>query len=186
MCALIWGQGKESNVCFLDFESDYLLPTKFLYRTEECALSCPSLDLTEFILFIFNWRIIALQCCISFWCTAISLHISPSFWNLPPPPTHPTPLGCHRALGWAELPLLYNNLPLDLCVTYGNAYVSTRLSQLIPPSPSPAAFTSLFSMSVSFFIPALQKGSSVPFSRVYIYALIYDICVYLSDLLHFV
>ena len=102
MCALIWEQGKKSNVCFLDFESDHLLPTKFLYRTEECALCCPSLDLTEFILFIFNWRIIALQCCISFWCTAISLHISPSFWSLPPPPTHPTPLGCHRALGWAE------------------------------------------------------------------------------------
>ena len=33
-------------------------------------------------------------------------------------------------------------------------------------------------------IPALQIGSSVPFSRFHIYVLIYDICFSLSDLLH--
>ena len=54
--------------------------------------------------FIFNWRIIALQYCVSFCRT--SAWISHRYTNvslpLEPPshlPPHPTPLGCHRALG---------------------------------------------------------------------------------------
>ena len=42
--------------------------------------------------FIFNWRIIALQC---------SVHFCYSNRNqLPPIHPHPTPLGCHRAPSW--------------------------------------------------------------------------------------
>ena len=50
---------------------------------------------------IFNRRIIALQYCVLFchtstWISHRYTHV-PSFLNLPPtPPTHPTPLGCHR------------------------------------------------------------------------------------------
>ena len=54
-----------------------------------CKLLC------FFFSFIFNWRIIALQCCAGFCHTTTSIshkysHVS-SLLNL-----HPTPLGCHR------------------------------------------------------------------------------------------
>ena len=58
-----------------------------------------------FFEFIFNWRMIALQYCVGFCHTRWIIHkytYVPSLLNLPlPPPFHPTPLGCHRAPGWA-------------------------------------------------------------------------------------
>ena len=59
---------------------------------------------------------------------------------------------------------------------------------ITPPSPCPHCFPPL--VSIRFFlyfcvsISALQAGSSVPLSRFHIYALIYNICFSLSDLLH--
>ena len=60
-----------------------------------------------FYLFIFNWRIIALQYCIGFchtstWKSLVYVRPLPleSPSHLPP---HPTPLGCHRAPGLSSL-----------------------------------------------------------------------------------
>ena len=42
-------------------------------------------------------------------------------------PTHPTPLGCHRAL----LPASYSQFPLAIYFTYGNVYSSVLLSRFV-------------------------------------------------------
>ena len=68
-------------------------------------------------------------------------------------PPHPTPLGCHRALG--VHPLSLSKSLLTICLTYGNIYVSVLVSQIILPSPSPTEFKSLFFMSVSPFLPCM-------------------------------
>ena len=67
---------------------------------------------------------------------------------LPPP----TPTDCHRAPDLSFLHHTANFHWLPNC-TYGNVYVSTLPSQFIPPSPSPAMSTSLFSMSASLLLP---------------------------------
>ena len=61
--------------------------------------------------------------------------------------------------------------------------MSIPIFQFILPSlPPPGVHTFILWISVS--ISALQICPSVPFSRFHIYALIYDICFSLSDLLH--
>ena len=98
--------------------------------------------------------------------SAISIHIFFPSWTSSHLPTHPPPLGCHRAPGWTSC--VIQQLPrLAIYFTHGSVYMSLLLSQFIPPSPS----------------PVLQIGSSVPFSRLHIYALICDICFSLSDFL---
>ena len=54
--------------------------------------------------------------------------MSPPSWT-----SHPSRLSQST---WFELPASYNKFPLAVCFTYGNVYVSTLLSQFIPPSPS--------------------------------------------------
>ena len=79
--------------------------------------------------------------------------------------------------------MLYSNFLLAIYITHGKVDISMLLSQIIPPSSSPAVFTSLFSMST--FLLLLQIDSPEPFSRFYINELIYDICFSLPDLLPF-
>ena len=103
-----------------------------------------------FLIFIFNWRIIALQFCVAFchtstWISHRYTHVA-SLLNLPP-----TFQGCHRGLGWA--PMSYSKFPLAIYFIYGKVYVSMLLSQFVPPFLSPAVSTNLFSMSVSLFLP---------------------------------
>ena len=105
---------------------------------------------------------------------------APSLLNLPSI-SHPFPSRSSHSTKF-ELPALYSKFPLNIYFTYGNVYVSMLLSQLIPPCP-PTVSTSLFSMSASPLL-LLQIGSSVPFLRFHIYALIYSTCFLLSDSLH--
>ena len=55
-------------------------------------------------------------------------------------------------------------------------------SPIIPPSPSPTEFRSLFFTSVSLAV--LHIGHYYHLSKFHIYALIYCIGVFLADLLH--
>ena len=68
--------------------------------------------------FIFNWRMIASQCCVGFCCiiTWISRKYTyiPSLLNLPSSPPIP-PLGRHRALSWA--PCAIQQVPTS-CLFY--------------------------------------------------------------------
>ena len=58
-------------------------------------------------------------------------------------------------------------------------------SQFDPPSPTPDGQTSLSSASVYLFLPSKKVHQFNHFSRFHSYALIYDICLYLSDLFQF-
>ena len=51
-----------------------------------------------------------------------------------PPTSHPSRLS--QSLVW--VPWVIQKIPLAVCSTDGSAYVSTVLSPLVPPSPSPA------------------------------------------------
>ena len=100
------------------------------------AFSTLSVDVlwgTYFLKFIFNWRIIVLQCCVSFWYTvksAICMHISPPSWTSLPPhpdPTSRTVLG-HHSTELSELSMLYSSFPPAISFTRGNVHVSVTLS----------------------------------------------------------
>ena len=118
-------------------------------------LGCPRALTLGAQLHAFNWRTIALQSCVGFAIqqreSAMCLHVSPPSWTSFHPPSYPTPLGRHGAWGWA--PCVYSGSPLAICFTYGSVYVSMLLSQFVPPSPSSAVSTSLFSMSASLCLP---------------------------------
>ena len=100
-----------------------------------------------FLKFIYNWRIIVLQYCVGFcsmstWTSHSYIYVPPHF--LEPSshlPLHPTPLGCHRALGLSSLNYTANSHLLSILPMV--MYVSMLLSQFVPPSPSPTVSTSL-------------------------------------------
>ena len=102
------------------------------------------------------------------------------------PPSHLLPYPTPRQVvteHQIKLPVSHSKFPLSICFTYGNVYVSSLLSQFIPPSPSRTVFTSLFSMSASLLLPCKQVHQ-YHLSRFHTHALIYNICLSLSDLLH--
>ena len=74
--------------------------------------------------------------------SATGVHISPPSWtSLPPPiPSHPTPLGCHRAPGWASC--VIQQIPL-FSVWRRIVYDSSSTHASIPP-PETIKFLSLF------------------------------------------
>ena len=115
------------------------------------------------------------------WITYIFL---PSSWT-----HHPTPLGHHRAPSWA--PCVTQQLPTSCLFAHGSVYVSFLIFQFDPHLP--CVCMSFLYVYVS--IPPLQIGSPVPFFfRFHIHGLIYnicheliyDICLFLADLLYFV
>ena len=84
---------------------------------------------------------------------------------------------------------LYNRFSLVIYFIHISVYMSIPISQFIPPPPHPSrripplVSIHLFSTSVSLFLPC-KLVHLYQFSRFHIYALIYDICFSLSDLLH--
>ena len=91
------------------------------------------------------------------------------------------PLWHRRALG--RVPVLCSRCSLVVSFTHSGEYVSIQ-----SPNSSHSSFPLLGVHTLVLFvcvsISALRIGSSVPFSRFRTYALIYDICFSLSDLLH--
>ena len=90
---------------------------------------------------------------------AIVIYVFCPSWTPFPHPSPPYPSRLSQSTGFG-CPASYIKLPLAICFTYGHAYVSVLVSQVIPPPPSPIESKSLFFMSVSF--AALHIGSLVP------------------------
>ena len=73
----------------------------------------------------FNWRVIALQFCVRFCCTAkwVSFMCTHIFSLRP---SHPSPLRHYRASIWA--PCAIHSFPLAICFTHGRVYASVSIS----------------------------------------------------------
>ena len=80
--------------------------------------------------------------------------------------------------------ILYSRFLLVIPFIHISVYMSIPISQFIPvPRFPPLVYILLFSTSVSLFLPC-KLVHLYHYSRFHIYTLIYDICFFLSDLLH--
>ena len=150
-----WSQWLRNTLGIIRMHSPY---------TENIKRKCEGVMLLFLVhyflnLFIFNWRIIALQYC-SLPCINMSQpQVYTCLLPLEPPshlPPYTTSLGCHGALDLSSLHHTANSYWLSN-VTYGNIYVSVLHSQFVPPSPSPTGSTILFSMSASISASPTQR-----------------------------
>ena len=129
-----------------------------------------------FLLFISNWRIIALQCCVGFFfffftstpvgfcCIPVWISYKytyiPSLLGLPTAHPHPTLPGHHRAPSWASCDV--QRLPTScLFYTWQHIYVNATLS--ICPTLSFPCCVHKSILYIFISIPALKIGSSVSF-----------------------
>ena len=106
-----------------------------------------------FFIIIFNWRIIALQCCVGFCHTSICIshryiRVSSSphlAWISLPPLTPYHPLRLSQST-WFVLLSSYSTFPVAFCFTYGNVYVSMSLA-IHPTLSLPSVHKSVLSVS---------------------------------------
>ena len=106
--------------------------------------------------------------------SAIDIHISPPSYcpsHLPPPPFR-----LSQSTRF-ELPASHSKFPLAIYFTW-----KCVCFKFVPPFPLPTTSTSLLAMSASPLLPCKQVHQS-HLSRFHIYALTYDICFSLSDML---
>ena len=76
----------------------------------------------------------------------------------------PPSMGFSRQKYWSGFPLPSPNIPLVICFTHGNVYVSRILSKIIPCSP--CVHKSVLYVWVS--IPAMQTGSFFSFNFMFL------------------
>ena len=107
--------------------------------------------------------------------SAISIHYVPCLLKL----SHTLPIPPSRSLQSTLLSCLCCTAASH-CFTNGNVYVSVLLSQFVPLSPSLCVQKSI--LCVCIFIPTLQIGSSVLFSRLYVYVCI---CIYICIIIQY-
>ena len=93
--------------------------------------------LRRVFIYLFNWRIIALKCCVGFCCKTTPT--SPEYTYIYPlslesPPTI-SPIQVVTEL-LAQLYVLYRSFSLVTYSTHGSIYMSMLLSQFVPPAPS--------------------------------------------------
>ena len=91
----------------------------------------------------------------------------PSLWAIP---VHQPQTSCIMHRTWTVI-----------CFIYDIIHISIPFSQIIPPSPSPTESERLFYTSVCLLLSRIQ-GYCYHLSKFHIYALIYCIDVFLSDL----
>ena len=115
--------------------------------------------------------------------SAIGMHMSLSSCT-----SLPSPFPFHSSR-WLqsppfEFPESYSKFPLAIYFTCGivSFHVTLSIHFTLSLLPSHHVHTSV--LYVCFSIAALQINSSVPSFRFHIYALAYDICLSVSDLLH--
>ena len=113
---------------------------------------------------------------ISHGCTRVPHPEHPSLF-----PPYPIPQGYPSAPALSTLSHV-SNLGWQY-FTYDNIHVSMLFSQIIAPLPSPTESKILFCTSVSLLLSRIQ-GYHFHLSKFHIYALVYCIGVFLSDLLH--
>ena len=125
-----------------------------------------------------------LQNCIGFaihqHASATGIHVLPILNPTSHVPPHTIPLG-HP--GTPAPRFLYPSLNLDWRFVSYIIHGLMPFSQIIPSSPSPTESERLFYTSVSLLLPRIQ-GYRYHLSQFHIYALIYCVSVFLSDLLH--
>ena len=131
----------------------------------------------------FNWKLITmLQFLPHSDMNQPWMYLCPSF-RTPSPFSLPIPsLRVVQCTGF-ECPVSCMKRGLVIYFTHDNIDISMLFSQIIPPSPSPTESKSLLFISVSLLLSHIQ-GCCYHLSKFHIYALVYCIGVFLSDLLH--
>ena len=156
-----WGRGRMEGVYILEPVQCSTLKEKEDYDRLSLRI------FIFFYLFIFNWRIIALQYCIGFYQTSTWIshrftHVPSHLKSLPPPPFHPSRL--LSSPGLSSLSHTANSCWRSILHTA--VYVSMLLSPYplpfpsFPPSTTRCDHKSVLNVCIS--IAALQIDSSVP------------------------
>ena len=110
------------------------------------------------------------------------VYVNSQSWTPLPPPT-PYHLSGSSPCTSPKHPASCIEHRLAIHFLHDSIHVSVPFSQIIPPSPSPTEFKSLFYTSVSLLMSRIQ-GYHYHLSKFHIYVLVYCIGVFLSGLLH--